>query len=218
MPKLPLPPADLAESVGIRSGEIREITTETLLWRIHRVRGGHVTPWNQLRHFGPIDARFEPHPPPPGEHHDRAVWYAAVTPQTAFAEVFGRTRTVPLDDTYHLTSARLARTVRLLDITGEPGHGAWATRAGASMALSTGRHDYTSAWARQLCDQFPELDGIAYRAAMEGGLAVALFLAADRAMPRQAVTSRALSDPALAGRIAGVCHTIGYRTVSAPRP
>lgn len=132
--------------------------------------------------------------------------------------MFQRTRAVPLTDTIHLTAARLTRPVQLLDITGDPGHGAWATRAGASMALSTGRHDYTSAWARELCGQFPNLDGFAYRAAMDGGLAVALFLPAADAMPRQAVTSRALSDPALTGRIAGVCHTIGYRLVDRHRP
>ncbi|MBN9611694.1 MAG: hypothetical protein BGO26_05325 [Actinobacteria bacterium 69-20] len=218
MAKLPLPPADLARDIGIRAEEFRRVTPETLLWRIHRIRGGHVTPWNQLRHYGPTDARFEPHPPPAGEHPDRAVWYAAATPRTALAEVFQRTRTVPLSDTYHLTAVRLTRTVRLLDLTGEPGYGAWATRAGASMALSTGRHDYTSAWARELCDQFPDLDGLAYRAAIEGGLAIALFLPAEDAMPHQAVTSRALSDPALASRIAGVCHTIGYRIVSPYRP
>lgn len=218
MAKLPLPPADLAGTVGIRAEEYRQITPDTLLWRIHRVRGGLVTPWNQLRHYGPLDARFEPHPPPPSQHPDRAVWYAAVTPRTAFAEVFQRTRIVPLTDTFHLTAARLTHPVRLLDITGDPDQGAWATRAGASIALSTGRHDYTSAWARELCGQFPNLDGLTYRAARDGGHAVALFLPAADAMPRQAVISRALSDPALTSRIAGICHTIGYRLVSRYRP
>lgn len=218
MAKLPLPPADLAGTVGIRAGEYRRITRDTLLWRVHRVHGDPVTPWNRLRHYGPLDARFEPHPPPAAHYPDRAVWYAAASPRTACAEVFQRTRTVPLDDTFHLTAARLTRPVRLLDLTGEPGHGAWAARAGASMALSTGRHDYTSAWARALCDQFPNLDGLAYRAAMDGGLAVTLFAPAADAMPREAVTSRALSDPALTSRIAGICHTIGYRLVQPHRP
>jgi hypothetical protein len=213
MVKLPLPPVDLAGTVGIRVDEYRQVAPDTLLWRIHRVRGGLMTPWNQLRHYGPLDARFEPHPPPPAHYDDRAVWYAAMSPRTAFAEVFQRTRTVPLTDTFHLTAARLTRPVPLLDITGDPDHDAWATRAGASMALSTGRHDYTSAWVRELCGQFPSLHGLAYRAAMDGGLAVALFLPAADAMPRQAVASRALSDPAMTSRIAGICHTIGYRLV-----
>lgn len=212
MTKLPPPPADLA-AVGIRPEECREITPETALWRIHRVRGEVLTPWNRLRHFGPVDARFEPHPPPPADHPDRAVWYGAATPRTAFAEVFQRTRTVPLSDMYHLTALSLTRTVRLLDITGDDGRAAWATRAGASMALSTGRHDLASAWARAICDVFPDLDGVAYRAAMEGGLAVALFLPAADAMPTEAVASRALSDPAMAPRIAGICDVIGYRLI-----
>lgn len=66
---------------------------------------------------------------------------------------------------------------------------------------------------RVICDQFPDLGGLVYRAAMEGGLAVALFFPAKDAMPRQAVTSRALSDPALSSRIAGVRRTIGYQIV-----
>lgn len=213
MAKLPLPPSDLGSTVGIRAEEYRPITRDLLLWRIHRVRGGPTTPWNELRHYGPLDARFEPHPPPVVRHDDRGVWYAAATPRTAFAEVFQRTRTVPLSDAYHLTGARLTRMVRLLDITGDSDRGAWATRAGASMALSTGRHDYCSAWARELSAQFPDLDGLAHRAAMDGGLAVALFLPAADALPREAVTSRAINDPALTSRIAGICHTIGYRLV-----
>jgi hypothetical protein len=218
MVKLPLPPGDLAESVGIRDDEMRRIDVDALLWRVHRVRGESLTPWNRLRHYGSVDARFEPHPPPQREHPGRAVWYAAATPRTAIAEVFQRTRTVPMTDTFHLTAARLTRPVQLLDVTGEPDHGAWATRAGASMALSTGRHDYSCAWAREICNEFPDLDGLAHRAAMEGGLAVALFLPAADAMPRDAVTSRALSDPALASRIAGICRTIGYQIVGHYRP
>lgn len=214
MAKLPLPPRDLAARVGIRDEEYRVISADMLLWRIHRVRGRRVTGWNRLRHYGPVDARFEPHPPPTGWHDGRAVWYAASTPRTAFAEVFQRSRTIPLADTFHLTAATLASPVRLLDVTGDTGHAAWATRAGASLALSTGRHDYSSAWARELCNQFPDLEGIAYRSAMDGGLSLALFLPAEDAMPREAVASRGLGDPALASRIAGVGRTIGYRLVS----
>ena len=212
MAKLPLPPPDLASTVGIRPEEYRLVDVDVLLWRVHRVRGAHLTQWNELRHFGPVAARFEPHPLPPGDCPTRGVWYAAATPTTAFAEVFQRTRRIRLDDAYRLTSARLTRVVRLLDLTGDPGSGAWATRAGASMKLSTGRHDYSSAWARAICDAFPDLDGLAYRAAMEGGLSVALFQPAGDAMPTSVVTSRALNDPALAARIAGVCDRIGYRT------
>lgn len=155
------------------------------MWRIHRVRGRQLTGWNRLRHFGPVDARFEPHPPPTGWHDDRAVWYAASTPRTAFAEVFQRARTIPLTDTFHLTAARLTRPVRLVDMTGDADHAAWATRAGASLALSTGRHDYSSAWARELSSEFPDLDGIAYRSATDGGLTLALFPPPMRCLVRR---------------------------------
>lgn len=215
MAKLPLSPPDLGNTIGIRDSEHREIDTTLLLWRVHRVRGQFVTPWNSLRHYGPLDTRFEPHPLPIGTHPTRAVWYGAASPQTALAEVFQRTRVIPTGtDSHRLISLRLARSVRLLDLTGEPGFGSWATRAGASTAISTGRHDYTSAWAREICNEFPDLDGLAYRAAMEGGLAVALFFPAEDAMPTSVVTSRALNDPALVDRIAGVCDRIGYRSVA----
>lgn len=220
MAKLPLPPADLATAIGIRDEEYRNLTVDTLVWRahrvrsVHRVRGKHVTPWNQLRHFGPVDARFEPHPARPATTHpDRAVWYAALTPQTAVAEVFQRARTVRLDSRNHLSAAHLSRDVGLLDLTGDTGHGSWATRAGASMALSTGRHDYSSAWAHAICDAFPSLDGLIYRGAMEGGLAVAMFLPAKDAMPSAPTSSRAIGDPALTSRLAGICDRIGYRIV-----
>lgn len=82
MPKLPLPPADVA-AARIRADEYRDLTPEALWWRIHRVAGRHVTPWNRLRHYGPIDSRFEPHPLPPGDYPERAAWYAAALPRTA---------------------------------------------------------------------------------------------------------------------------------------
>lgn len=218
MAKLPLPPPDLASRVGIRAEEYRVIAEDVLLWRIHRVRGPHVTAWNELRHYGPVAARFEPHPPPPGDHPTRGVWYAATSPTTSFAEVFQRHRKVWLTDTYRLTSTRLTRPVRLLDLTGDRDHGAGATRAGASMKLSTGRHDYSCAWAREICSQFPDLDGLAYHGAMEGGLSVALFFPAADAMPTSVVTSRALNDPALASRVATICDRIGYGLITGVNP
>jgi hypothetical protein len=212
MAKLPLPPADLA-AVGIRPEELRTIAVTAVWWRIHDVGTQPATPWNQLRYFGPLGLRFEPHEPPPRMHGDRAVWYAAATPRTALAEVFQRTRVVRRAPNRYLASARLSREVALLDVTGDVGHGAWSTRAGASMALATGRHDYSSAWARAICAAFPELDGIAYRAAMEGGLAVALFHPARDAMPTAPVSNRSLADPAMAPRLAAACDGIGYELV-----
>ncbi len=211
MAKLPKP-RDLS-GVGIRDTELRHVDPGGLWWRVHRSSGTHAIAWNALRYYGPVDTRFEPHDPPPRVHTDRAVWYAAATPRTCIAEVFQRTGRVPLANHLHLVSARMTRPLTLLDITGEPGGGTWATRAGASMALATGRHDYTSAWARAICAAFPDLDGIAYHAAKDGGLAIALFHPARDAMPTTPVTRRALNDPALGARLAGICDEIGYRLV-----
>lgn len=203
-------PPDL-KLIGIRDTELRELPSDLLWWRVHRVAGRHVTDWNALRYFGPVDARFEPHSPPPRIHSGRAVWYAGAGLRTCIAEVFQRTGRVPLISSLHLVSARLLRPPTLLDITGEAGRGAWATRAGASMALSTGRYDYASAWARAICSTFPNLGGVAYRAAKEGGLAIALFHPARDAMPTTPVTRRALNDPALGTRLAKICDEIGYK-------
>lgn len=49
---------------------------------------------------------------------------------------------------------------------------------------------------------------------MEDGLALALFLPAEDAMPSAPMTSRAIGDPALSGRLAGICDRIGYRIVA----
>jgi hypothetical protein len=48
---------------------------------------------------------------------------------------------------------------------------------------------------------------------MEGGLAVAMFLPAEDAMPSTPTTSRAIGDLALTSRLAGICDRIGYRIV-----
>lgn len=211
MAKLPKPPNLVA--VGIRPEELRSVAATDTWWRAYSTAGTATTPWNEPRYWGPVKARFEPHEPPTRMHIDRAVWYAAARPRTAIAEVFQRTRVVRRRPTMYLAAVQLSRDVVLLDVTGDDGHGAWVTRSGASMALSTGRHDYASAWARAICEAFPTLDGIAYRASMEGGLAVALFHPAADAMPSMPLTNRSLADPALTTRLAHVCDEIGYRLV-----
>ena len=59
----------------------------TVLWRIHATAGEHVMPWNRLRHFGPLDGRFDPHAPPPHEQV-AGVLYLALDVPTCVAEVY----------------------------------------------------------------------------------------------------------------------------------
>jgi hypothetical protein len=167
-----------------------------------------VTPWNDLRRYGPVaDCRFDPHPPPVALHAE-GVSYLAITPQTALAEAFQTRRLV---DRHHgapyLVGLRLQRPVRLLDLSRS-----WPTRAGASQAISSGRRDVARAWARTLRAAFPALEGLWYPSSMDGGgFCVVLWQPAEDALPAVPVMSRPLSDPALADRLAGAAARLGYR-------
>ena len=67
MAKLPWPPEPEAlRETGAPTDDLVAVTTDTVLWRVHRSAGGHVVGWNELRHYGPVAAcRFDPHEPPP---------------------------------------------------------------------------------------------------------------------------------------------------------
>ena len=88
-PKVPRTPP---EPLRRERGDVLTVTAR--LWRIHRTRGVHVIPWNALRRYGPLPSmRFDPHPPPLGEH-DEGVLYAATSLTTALAETFQTTRLI----------------------------------------------------------------------------------------------------------------------------
>jgi hypothetical protein len=209
--KLPPPPSEehLRTDVGLTTDDLVAVTTETVLWRIHRTAGPHVTPWNALRHYGPVaDCRFDPQPPPPHEAQEDGVTYLAITPQTSLAEAFQSRRLVDRHHgTPYLVGLRLVRPVQLLDLSR-----AWPTRAGASQAISTGRRDLARAWARAVRTAFPELDGLWYPSSMDGGgFCLVLWNPAADALPPAPVLSRPLTDPALADRLAGAAARLGYR-------
>ena len=82
----PLSAAQL-RTIGIRDDEYRVINPADLWWRVHRTDGRFVLAWNICRSFGPR-LRCDLHPPPPREHADRGVCYAASTPDVALAEAF----------------------------------------------------------------------------------------------------------------------------------
>jgi hypothetical protein len=211
VPKLPPPPpADhLRTAVTLRTRDLVAITTETVLWRVHRTAGAHVVPWNALRRYGPVaSCRFDPQPPPPRVHAAEGVTYLAITPQTALAEAFQTRRLVDRHlGAPSLVGLRLTRPVRLLDLSRT-----WPTRAGASQAISSGRRDVARAWARALREAFPDLEGVWYPSSMDGGgFCLALWEPAADAMPTAPVLSRPLTDPALADRLAAAAARMGYR-------
>lgn len=208
MAKLPPPPSpeELAERAPV---DLAAVTTETVLWRVLRTSGPHLTPWNELRRFGPVaTGRFDPHEPPPRQDQPEGVRYVGLTAQTALAEAFQSRRLIDRHTGRpFLVGCRLARPVHLLDLAGP-----WPTRAGASQAISTGRRDVARAWTRAIRAAFPQVDGLWYPSSMDGGgSCVALWSPATDALPSAPVMSRPLADPALADRLAGAAARLGYR-------
>ncbi|SEB76936.1 RES family NAD+ phosphorylase [Rhodococcus koreensis] len=212
---LPLPPPpspDELRAIGIRPNEYRLIDTTETWWRVHRTTAVHTLAWNAFRTFGPV-LRFDPHPQPRGHHPTHGVWYGATNPGAALGEAFQNDRTIDRAfEIPYLTGLRFTRTLHLLDVsTDSTGH--WPTRAGGTYAISTAGHDHTQRWARAIVDAFPHLDGISYNSRFTGALCAALFSRAQDAMPTAPLTSRALTDPALATRLAGVADKLGYKVV-----
>lgn len=199
MAKLPEPPETLPAA--------EEYVATGLLWRISFAAGPYPTTWSTFRRWGPTDARFDPHDPPP-RLQDTPVLYAASDARACFAEVFQVARLV--DRRTHvpiLAAFEPTRPLRLLDLTG-----AWPTRAGASMALSTGAHARARRWALAVHRAFPELDGLWYPSSMYKNLpCAALWGAAERAMPSRPRFHRRLDAPELRAVVANVCLELGYR-------
>jgi hypothetical protein len=209
-PKLPPSPGtETLREVGTRDEDVLAVASHTVLWRIHSTTGEHVTPWNRMRHFGPLPGcRFDPHEPPPHEQ-PAGVLYLAIDIATCVAEVFQLARAVNRHErSPYLTGLRLTRTVRLLDLSGT-----WPTRAGASQALnSSGRRDVTRGWARSIHQAFPTIDGLWHPSSMNGlQPCVTLFESAQDALPDDAEVSLPLSHPALADALAKVADEVGYQ-------
>jgi hypothetical protein len=191
--KLPGPPPPGALAARLPA-EVKILPRGTVLWRIYPRAGAHPGAWNQLRHFGPIPTmRFDHHALPP-RTQARGILYAALRIYTCFAEVFQETRTIERSRNRPcLAGLALGRAVALLDLTG-----AWATRAGASMALSTGRRDRARAWSRRIYEDYPAVEGFVYPSSMDGNQpAVVLYERARAALAERPVFHRALADPAL---------------------
>lgn len=199
----------LRDDIGIGPADLRSVTVETVLWRVHRSTGPHVTAWNALRHVGPVaTCRYDPHEPPTGPGKADGVSYLATTAQTALAEAFQARRLLDRHTgAPSLIGLRLTRTVHLLDLSRS-----WPTRAGASQAINSGRRDTARAWARAIRTAFPTLDGVWYPSSMDGGSGcLALWTPTADALPPAPVLSRPLTDPSLADRLAGAADRLGYR-------
>jgi hypothetical protein len=154
--------------------------------------------------------RFDHHSPPP-RLQARAVMYGAVLAPTCFAEVFQHTRTIERSRSQPwLVGFRLTRDVRLLDLTGN-----WPTRAGASMALATGRRDRARRWSLRIYEDYPAIEGLWYGSSMGANRpAVVLYERALTALPSRPALHRAIADPALDPLVAAAALRFNYMVVS----
>jgi len=204
--KFPDPPprGRLAPSLP---AEVKLLRRGTLLWRIYSRRGPHPLAWNGFRHWGPApNARFDHHTEP-ARQQGCGILYAGWRVYTCLAEVFQDARTIERSRNQPwLVGFELARNVSLLDLTGT-----WPTRAGASMAMSTGRRDRARAWSRRIYEDYPAVEGLHYPSSMDGNQpAVALYERARDALPSRPVFHRALSDAALNAALAKAATLFGY--------
>jgi hypothetical protein len=191
--KFPDPPA--ARGLVARlPADGKVLPAGTVLWRIYHRGGAHPTGWDQLRHWGPAaGARFDHHLEP-ARDQDRGILYAALRVYTCFAEVFQDARTIERSrNRPWLAGFGLVRDLSLNDLTGS-----WPTRAGASMAINSGRRDRARAWSRRIYEDYPAVDGLYYASSMDANQpAVALYERARTAIAPRPLFHRALADPAL---------------------
>jgi RES domain len=206
-----LPPPDEPATLAARTPpETVAVTRVTTLWRIYPTAGPHAGLWSRFRHFGPVaTARFDHHLAPPSEQ-PRAVMYAALAIETCVAEVFQDTRVIDRRRRgAWLAGFRLAREVHLLDLSGT-----WPTRAGASQAISSGPRDAAQAWARSIYEAYPDLEGMWYCSAMDGGrAALVLNERAETALIRQPDIHLPLTHAGLELALARIGRTLGYLLV-----
>jgi hypothetical protein len=186
-----------------------ELPSGAALWRIYFRAGPHPMTWNAFRFYGPTAARFDHHTPPRREQ-TRGIYYAAESGRTCVAEVFQQTRVVDVaTGAPALAAFRLRRSLRLLDL-----RGLWTTRAGASLALSTGSHPRARAWSRAIWSGYPEADGLWYASAMDGGSpSIALYERATNALPDAPALNLALAEPALRLPLARAAAELNYLLV-----
>ena len=206
MPKLPPapPPADLARV----EADVVALAPHTVLWRVHRTSGAHTLAWNEMRAFGPTDARFDPHPLPPGDTSGELVLYLALDVVTCLAEVFQSTRVIARRrGSPYVTGLQLTRSVHLLDLAGR-----WPTRAGASQLLNSGGREKARGWARSIRAAYPHLDGLWHPSSMYAGRpCVTLWAPARDALPEQPVVAEPLAHPGLTSALAAAANELGYQ-------
>jgi hypothetical protein len=137
--------------------------------------------------------RFDHHSSPPRQQA-HGILYGGLRVYTCFAEVFQETRTIERSrNRPWLAGFRLTLSFSLLFLMGK-----WPTKAGASMAINSGRRDRARAWSLRVYEDYPTIEGLYYPSSMDANRpAFSLYERAQNALPARPVFDRALADPAL---------------------
>ena len=207
MPKVPRQPnlARLRET----EPDVLVLPQGTELWRVYFRGGEHPTFWNEFRHVGPLDSRFDHHNEEEPAYRARSVLYAARSPVTCLGESFQKTRTIHRSARAGwLAGFELATDTALLDLMG-----GFATRAGASMGLMSRPRSVSRNWARGFYDAYPSIHGLRYPSSMHANrTAVVLTDRAEAAgaLPSQPEFHRALADPVMLDVLKNAADELGY--------
>ena len=206
MAKFPGPPP-AGQLAAHLPPDLKVLPPGTILWRIYYRGGSHPTAWNRFRHWGPVPTGRFDHHESPAQRQTRGVLYGGLRVYTCFAEVFQDSRTIERSrNRPWLVGFELTRNVSLLDLTR-----AWPTKAGASMAINSGRRDRARAWSLRVYEDYPAIEGLFYASSMDGNRpAVALYERAQAALPVRPLFHRALADPGLNGAVARAALLFNY--------
>lgn len=201
LPKVPRTPP-----TALRRRPADLIQFQQPLWRIHRTQGEHVIAWNGFRTFGPVTARYDPHPDPQADHPGDGISYAATDLKTAVAEVFqSRRRVDTTTDAPYATSWTPLRPLDLLDLTHD-----WALFNGAAHSLAHASRPTCRRWSRAIHQAWPTLDGLWAPSTMTGRSMVVLYEPASSAMPVYPDFSEPLSAAIVWSVVARVAGELGY--------
>jgi hypothetical protein len=210
MPKFPNPPG--AAALARFEPAIRTIRAGSRVARVYYSRSRHALRWDEFRHFGPLNSRWDHHLPAPAGTpvtQERSIYYAATDAKTCLAEFFQHTRRVDrAAQSPWLVVFELAQSLDLIDLTGD-----FATRMGASMEIHSGSRVRARRWACDLYEAFPTADGILYASSMNGGepaLAVSDRGEKRGMFPAHPLIHRALADDVLLDTLKDAADKLGY--------
>lgn len=220
-----LPPPDPARFPDLTEDPrwVRETAAGTLHARIFRAGGAHAVEWFEFREFGPLDARFDPHPEPTGEHPGCGVMYTVLEGAragenddavltTALAacllEVFQQHRIIRRRaGSPTLAVFETVRPLRLLDLSDSD----WVAVAGGNAAIASGDRERAREWARAIRAAYPEVDGVlASSSVVPAARIAALWAPAADALPRHPLALLALDREELTGVIDTIAERYGY--------